>query len=295
MALLAVLPCAAAAQPAPRLTVVSLNLLHGGVWSGLTGDDEDLEPRLEIATTELRALAPDVVGVQEASVGRRRGHVARRLAEALGMHWAYAPALVRVFPFAWLNRLGSMIIDFEEGPAVLSRFPIVDWEVDPLPRCNGLFDPRMLVLARLDTPWGRMVAASAHTSRGLCEAERVVQLMTAGRQALPAVLTGDFNTGPDADGIRRLTDQAGFVDAFHAANPTDPGHTVWQRVTSPTPTVHRRVDYVFLVPGTIVPGRVVGSRLVLNKPGRLADGRVLWPTDHYGVLAEIDLSPPAEQ
>jgi hypothetical protein len=28
---------------------------------------------------------------------------------------------------------------------------------------------------------------------------------------------------------------------------------------------------------------------VLDHPGQLPDGRTLWPSDHYGVLAEVDI------
>jgi hypothetical protein len=35
--------------------------------------------------------------------------------------------------------------------------------------------------------------------------------------------------------------------------------------------------------------RVRASRVVLDTPGRLANGGVLWPSDHYGVLADLDL------
>jgi hypothetical protein len=31
------------------------------------------------------------------------------------------------------------------------------------------------------------------------------------------------------------------------------------------------------------------SRVVLATPARRADGSTLWPSDHYGVLAELDL------
>jgi hypothetical protein len=31
--------------------------------------------------------------------------------------------------------------------------------------------------------------------------------------------------------------------------------------------------------------------VVLNTPGALDDGQVLWPSDHYGVLAELDVFP----
>jgi endonuclease/exonuclease/phosphatase family metal-dependent hydrolase len=282
------------AQPAPTLKYLSYNILHGGALSGWSGNGEDLEARFRLAVEELRRLDPDIVGVQEASVTRRRGNVAERLARELGLSHVYTPALFRLFPFAFMNRHVSWLMNFEEGPAVLSRYPIVDWEAHGLPRCAGFADPRALVYARIRTPWGDLGVASTHTSRGFCEVERVIELMQARRGALPSVLMGDFNSREDSPAIRRLI-AAGFVDTFRAANPAAPGLTVWQRVRAPAPTVFARVDYAFLLPGGEVPGKVVASRVVLDAPHRLEDGTVLWPSDHYGVLTELDVfgSPPA--
>ena len=44
---------------------------------------------------------------------------------------------------------------------------------------------------------------------------------------------------------------------------------------------------MFLVPGAGSGARVVGSRVVLDQPG--GPGPARWPSDHYGVLAEIAL------
>jgi hypothetical protein len=63
---------------------------------------------------------------------------------------------------------------------------------------------------------------------------------------------------------------------------------VWQNPDAPTRTVTRRVDFIFLVANGAPAARVRGSRVVLDTPGRLADGTTLWPSDHYGVLAEIE-------
>jgi hypothetical protein len=85
----------AAARP---LRVVTFNLFHGGPSSGLFGDGEALEERLQMVTEELRALAPDVIALQEASIGWGRGNIAARLAAALGMEHVHASATARVFP-----------------------------------------------------------------------------------------------------------------------------------------------------------------------------------------------------
>lgn len=275
----------AAGRP-PALRYLTLNLLHGGLLSGLTGNDQDLEERLAMVAADLRALAVDIVGLQEASTGRRRGNVAARLAAELGFHHAYAPTTFR-------TRLVAAVMNFTEGPAVLSRFPIVRWEAHDLPRCGRLADPRVLLFAEVQTPWGRLPVFSTHTSGDPCHTRRVAELVRERRGALPAVLMGDFNAPEGSPAIAALTEEAGFLDAFRLANPTAPGPTVWQRIEVAEPTVRRRVDYLFLVPGTAAPGHVLGSRVVLDAPRRLADGRVRWPSDHYGVLAELAVLPPA--
>ena len=271
------------------LRVVTLNLLHGGPWSSFTGDDRHLEARLRMIVEELRGLRPDVVGLQESPASRPHGHVAARLAAALGLHWAYAPATERVFPFTFLGRLAVALIGFTEGPALLSRFPIAQAETHDLPRCRRWLDPRVVLEAEVDSPAGPLVVFSTHTSRDDCQVRRVAEIVRA-RGGDPALLLGDLNTADTSPVIAALSAD-GFVDAFRIANPDAAGHTVWQRIEAPAPTVFRRVDYIFAVSGRDGVPEVRASRLVLNAPRRREDGTVLWPSDHYGVLADIDLLP----
>jgi len=37
--------------------------------------------------------------------------------------------------------------------------------------------------------------------------------------------------------------------------------------------------------------RAVSSRIVLNEPERGVNGAALWPSDHYGVLVDLELTP----
>jgi endonuclease/exonuclease/phosphatase family metal-dependent hydrolase len=271
-----------ASEPPGSLRFVTLNLFHGGVASGWTGRDHDLERRLDLVTGQLRALAPDVVALQEASRNRRRGNVAERLARRLGLHHVYTPALTG--PLGWL-------LNLEVGLAILSRFPIVGVERHPLAGCRRPFDPRVLLAAELETPWGRLPAFSVHTSNDVCHAREVAERVRSRRGPLPGVLMGDFNAVEESLPIRALTDEGGFVDAFRRANPAVAGSTVWQRVEVFQATVRRRVDFVFLVPGTAVAGRVLRSMVVLDTPRTTPDGRPLWASDHYGVLADLAVFP----
>ena len=217
------------AAPPPAVRYLTLNLLHGGLLSGLTGNDQDLEGRLAVVAADLRALAVDVVGLQEASWSRQRGNVAARLAAELGFHHVYAPAAFR-------NRLVAPLMNFTEGPAILSRFPIVRWESHDLPRCGRLVDPRVLLFAEVQTPWGRLAVFSTHTSGDPCHTRRVVELVQERRGALPAVLMGDFNAVEGSPAIAALTDEAGFFDAFRLANPTAAPPTQRQVILSDSPS-----------------------------------------------------------
>jgi endonuclease/exonuclease/phosphatase family metal-dependent hydrolase len=283
------------AQAAPPLKCVTFNVLHGGVFSGLRGNAQDLDRRLEIAVEEFRALQPDIIGLQEASTGRRRGNVAERLATQLGFHYVYAPASFRLFASETLNNFIGWVMNLTEGPAIVSRFPIVSSETYDLPRCGRFTDPRVLLCAELETPWGRVHACSTHISGDVCQTESIIRFFHRQHNSLPLLLMGDFNATESSPAITTLTRKAGFVDTFRAVNPTAPGLTVWQWVYAPRPTAFRRVDYLFLLPGADFPGKVLNSRLVLDVPRRFQDGQVLWPSDHYGVLTEVELFPPTQQ
>jgi endonuclease/exonuclease/phosphatase family metal-dependent hydrolase len=289
LACLGILACspALAANARASVTVLSVNVLHGGPWSGFTGDGQQLERRMDLIAEELATLRPDVIALQEAPVSRRLGDVPRRLARRLGLQHAYAPATTYVFGDGILSRLVVGVLGFREGPAILSRFPIVESEAYELPRCQRYLDPRVLLRARLDTPWGAIDVFSTHTSRDPCQARRVTELVAERRNGLPSILMGDFNASESSAAIRAMTEDAGFVDAYRHANPEALGATGWQRIDAPWPMARRRIDYIFLVPGLQVRGAVAGSRVVLNTPHRLPDGRTLWPSDHYGVLAEL--------
>jgi endonuclease/exonuclease/phosphatase family metal-dependent hydrolase len=280
-------PTAVSAEDRP-LRLVTFNMLHGGPWASFTGEDRHLERRLAMIIEDLRALDPDVVALQESPVTRRHGDVAARIAQALGLQRVQSRATERVF---WLRLLGWLItgvLGFVEGPAILSRFPITGTQVYDLPRCERWFDPRVALRADLHTPVGPLTVFSTHTSADDCQTRRVAEVARSEARGRAVAVMGDLNAGEAAPALAVFRDD-GFIDAFRAANPTAPGATVWQRIDAPASTAARRVDYVFLRAGDGVTPTTVSSRVVLNTPRSGADGRVLWPSDHYGVFAEIGL------
>jgi endonuclease/exonuclease/phosphatase family metal-dependent hydrolase len=133
---------------------------------------------------------------------------------------------------------------------------------------------------------------STHTARGDdCQVDRVGDILRDRRDAGPSVLAGDFNMPDTSKELTRLRDDSGFVDVFRRANPTAEGPTVYQRIHVFEPTVSRRVDFIWLLNGEKSSVTVRSSRIVLNRPKALPDGSALWPSDHYGVLVDLDIPP----
>jgi len=267
------------------LRVVSFNLYHGGVTSVRWGDGDLIEQRLRMVATQLGQIGADVAGVQEASVGPDRGDVAARLAGELGFRHVWAGTGWRWAPWVVRAALG-----FEEGPGVLSRFPIVSWNATELAACGAGYR-RMVVCARVSAPWGPVDVCSAHTSASLCEHRSLVAALRRRDASVPLVLTGDLNARPEERAIRVLVRKLGLVDAFAAANPGAPGFTVRQAPRESRPTAQRRVDYVLVRPAKGGTLRIAASWIVLRTPDRGPDLRMLWPSDHYGVLADLVFAP----
>ena len=274
----------------PSLKVATFNMLHGGVFSGLVGDAQGLDRRLDMAVTELRKLNPDIIGLQEASTSRGRGNTAERLAAQLGLHYVYAPASFRLFPSELLNGLTSWVMNFTEGPAILSRFPISTWTAHDLPRCGRLTDPRVLLIATLHTPWGPLQVASTHTSGDVCQHHHIAEVIRRGRNGLPTLLMGDFNALEHSPAMAMFTSIQGFVDVFRFLNPDSPGLTCYQHPYASTRTVSRRIDYLFVIPGTHHQTQMRTSQIFLDTPQPMRDDQTLWPSDHYGVFAEVAIN-----
>ncbi len=283
---------AALNKPA-ELRVLTYNLLHDGPWSGFFENGTHLEERLDMTIQELRRLQPDVIALQEASDSRRHGNVPQRIADALGYHMVFAPATDRIFGIGFLNRLIISVLGFKEGPAILSRYPILASEIYDLPRCHSRLDPRILLRAEIDIPDGPAQVFSAHTSKGdECQLQRVGELFSEYRGEGRAILMGDLNTGEQSQVLTGWQKDPGFIDVFRVVNPGVSGGTVWQNIHAEQPTAHRRVDFIFLLDGRNGKGPVVrSSRLAFDRPGRLPDGAALWPSDHRGVLVEIEVTP----
>jgi len=269
------------------LKVVTLNL-----W----GEQPPLERRMQLAVEGLRALAPDVIGLQEVrQVPATVPNQAETLAAALGMSCYFEPAT------PWGGG--------EEGLAILSRHAIVARRVHELP--HAVPTERRLVLGvTVETAVGRVDVWTTHLNYRLTDGgkreDQIVALdehIAAAPSELPKILCGDFNATPDSDEIRFLCGlhtSAGrrtfWQDAWERRHGRADGFT-WARANPYTARLRwlerdRRLDYIFVSPmkrdGR---GVVHDCRIVLDRAA--ADGAL--PSDHYALYAEVQLAPLAEE
>lgn len=270
------------------LVETSLRLATWNVWATY-GPWERRQPAIHAT---LRAVAPDVVALQEAyeSIDGTRSQ-AREVGAALGLeHHLFSPNLV----------MG----EFRAGNAIVSRWPIVRHDVAVLPRAvapvaDDEGEERLCVFAEIAGPRGNVQVFCAHLSwRGDHGAIRQAQVRAicefirdARPRSFPAVLCGDLNATPDSDEIRMLTGKAAvpvrgvwFRDLWEQAG-EGPGETAHR--SNPWFAKHldvdRRIDYV-LAGNPKLGG--VGHAVRIDRIGiDPVDGVV--GSDHYGLVADL--------
>ncbi len=274
------------------------NLLRA-LTLNLWGDAGPLQRRLELCAQQIAALQPDVVALQEVrQVPALLPNTAETLARALGMNHVFAKTV------EWGGG--------DEGLALLSRFSIRQFGHVALPHPMPE-DERFVLWAILDAGAATVAAFTTHLTYRMthgilredqaAQVDKTVQEVLSQQPEKPALtlLMGDFNAAPDADEIRFLRGlhtvngrRTYYQDAF-LVQPQRPeeaaGHT-WARRNVYTHKLRflesdRRIDYIFVGPASRDGrGLVESCRVVLDKP----DAEGVFPSDHFGVLAELRLS-----
>lgn len=99
----------------------------------------------------------------------------------------------------------------------------------------------------------------------------------------PIVLIGDFNSAPGMSSYPLITGT--FSDAYPRVGGSDPGFTCCQAddLMNPESSASERIDLV-LLRGAV---RVTGMHVVGTDPTRDRTPNGLWPSDHFGVLANL--------
>ncbi len=254
--LLASQPAAAQVENDPDVVrILSYNVKHG------LGMDDQVD--LERIASVIRMLEPDIVTLQEIdSVVSRTGFEdqAAVLGELTGMRAVFG---------GFMDYQGGRY-----GMALLSRYPIVEWENHRLP--DGA-EPRSALAARIELlrpGYGqapRLVVVGVHlyatADERYAQASRLIEVLSDERS--PVVLAGDFNSTPDSDVIRLLEAAGGWE------RPPKSG----ERLTFPSDVPDREIDFIMFRPA---------DRFVVHEHRVVAETEA---SDHRPVLLELELLP----
>ncbi len=269
---------------------MTLKILTVNIWH----DQAPWKSRLQLLRQWIDRLDPDLIGFQEVL----RGPGIDQLRELVGdrdYHSDFGAAMT--LP----DRK-----DVQFGNAIASRWPIVDREEIRLPD-RGDWERRAALSVSIDSPHGMIGLTCTHLhwqfNHGCVREKQVVELAAKAwgrrpKDGFPPIIVGDFNAEPGSDEIRYMTGlhsldggSVAFLDAWNVAGDEavegEAGRGItWSNRNDYARLEHepnRRIDYIFAgLPGRLGPGVVEKCRVVCNEP---VEG--VWPTDHFGVYAEL--------
>ncbi len=214
--------------PCESVMVISANLGHP--WPRLQRGEERLLPFIRL----VKEHQADLLILQEVWQTHRH-QVHELLAEKLGMNAVYARTNGDRFQ-----------IGFEEGLAILSRFPLTSIGLKTFRSSLHPFARRQALAATVKTPCGDLVAVSAHLSinpwRNRRQVEELIQWVES--LAPHAVIGGDFNAPETTPRIEKLAKR--WLDTLRQVHPQHRDPTT-HRINLPLIGEWRqRLDYLFL-------------------------------------------------
>ncbi len=242
------------------MKIATLNLRH---------NNDRWEQRMPLVIAALHQTEADVIGLQEVWLPLQQAHV---LADSLNKFMPDRPYSVQVEP-KWGD-------DPVEGVGILSRLPVLDSARLDLPR-----EPRVAQRVTVEVDGQPVHIANTHLHhRPRDESVRLPQMraMLDWMYAYSSdrwLLTGDMNAQPDTETINAALQR--FQSAYYEFNREHP-------TTFPTPLVTMDdypavcIDYIFYDPQNFV----VKSAQVFANTGD-PDDPTLFPSDHYGLVAEF--------
>ncbi len=199
-------------------TIMTYNIRHG------VGMDRVLD--LERAARVIETANPDIIVLNEMDNGTARSFGVLQ-ADSLGRRLK-------------MNARFGRSIDFdggEYGNALLSKYPIVDFQVVDL-STDTLLEGRSIFLARLDLGLDTLFIMGTHL--GLIpeeQSEQITRIIHALPDDQKLLMAGDFNFTADSEAYTRITDY--LEDGILKTNP-ETGFTY------PADVPEKRIDYIFI-------------------------------------------------
>jgi endonuclease/exonuclease/phosphatase family metal-dependent hydrolase len=248
-----------------RVKVATLNLFNRmGEW----------ESRAPLVIEQLKALAPDVIGFQEVDLMLDQGmwiarEINRRLEERPHYRIKHAASPGKQVSY--------------HGIGTLSRLEFMEHEVLDLMTHERV--AQKMIFSSGDRPFAFVNTHLHHPpdaeAERLAQAEYLLRWLDRDSRVLPTVIAGDFNAYPQESTVALIRKR--FRSAFSETHGREPEKTWPTPVNHFDPSPHGTLDYIFVSDEF----RISDAGLAFDKAAEGAPD--LFPSDHLGVFAELDL------
>jgi endonuclease/exonuclease/phosphatase family metal-dependent hydrolase len=271
----------------------------------------DIPDRAVALAKVIAAAHPDLIGVQEGTVwtvnGVTRYDVLGSLMDALARDGQHYAVVARANAFGGeLPDAQGEVVGLQDQNAILARTDLPAGQFKVSNPQSGYFAAHLELpipgapapLPALDSwlsvdvkvhgdKFRFMTTHLDSTSPAVNDAQARELVAGLAKMKLPVILAGDFNAQADGAGSATYSDllKGGFHDAWSQVHPDRPGYTWGQPdAASPDIKLNQRIDLVlyhgkFKVDSTVL----VGNHQADQTPSGL------WPSDHRGVEAKLDL------
>ena len=239
----------------------------------LEQDHKRWQARRDLIAAELPSLNPDLWALNEIHIPGQTGRWLKQAAEkAVGTKYL----LLQQTKTGEESRI--------QGEGLLTRYPAIetanlDYQSH---NCVALAARFELAGKILDVYVTHLIAARVDDSARQYQVTQLLDWIRSRDDADHSVVCGDFNAAPDQPSIRLMaaayrptqTQATAFTPLREPGG--GPTHPEWQRFD-------RCIDYIW-ISETL---NVKASGLCFNKPAE--DDPALWPSDHVGVWADLEI------
>ena len=237
-------------------------------------DHKSWEQRRELIAAQMARLRPDIWGLNEI-------HIPSQTAG-----WLQRQANERLSPKYALVQQSKPGEEWGiQGEALLTRYPMVetanlDYQSHD---CVALVARCEIEDLLVDVYVTHLIAARVADSARQLQVARLLEWIRLRNDADHVLICGDFNAAPDQPSIQLMreafrptqTQATAFTPLCEPGG--EPTHPEWERFD-------RCIDYIWVSQSV----KVRASGLCFDTPA--PDNPNLWPSDHVGVWADVDLN-----